>query len=95
MSHLRGKGVTGVHTISEGGIEIVELTLPENFAMEGKTLKEIAEPGSFLVLLVCKKDSDKYEIAGGNTVLNAGDKIVVIEYSKDKMHITEKFGESK
>ena len=48
MGHLRGKSVTGVHTISDGDLEIIEYALPEDSSLVGKALKELAKPGSIL-----------------------------------------------
>ncbi|MBQ0166801.1 MAG: Trk system potassium transport protein TrkA [Treponema sp.] len=92
LSHLRGRNVSGIHTISEDGLEIIEVTLPEDTKLEGKALKDIAEAGVFLVLLISRNEDESYVIPGGNTVLHAGDKLAVIHDTKDTQHITEKFG---
>ena len=84
MSHLRGKAVTGVHTICNGEFEIVECDLPEESTFNGKTLKEISSPGEYLLLLIKKAGSDQYDLPGGNTELNTGDHIVLIEKTGDK-----------
>lgn len=92
LSHLRGRNVSGVHTISEDGLEIMEFTLPDDTKLEGKALKDIAEAGVFLVLLISRNGDESYVIPGGNTELHAGDKLAVIHDTKDTQHITEKFG---
>lgn len=95
LSHLRGRNVSGIHTISEDGLEIMEVTLPEDTKLEGKALKDIAEAGVFLVLLISRNGDESYVIPGGNTELHAGDKLAIIHDTKDTQHITEKFGVQK
>lgn len=92
MSHLHGKSVTGIHTVNDGTLEIAEITITENSAVTGKMLKDISEPGKFLILMGMKKNTESYTIFGGMTVLDAGDKIVLITTSADNQHVLEKFG---
>jgi len=94
LSHLRGKSVTGIHTICNGDFEIVEFDLPSHSKYVGKTLKEIASPGHFLVLLVKKPGSLHYDLPEGNTPLTVGDHIVLIEPTGDKK-IMENFSGSR
>lgn len=95
LSHLRGRNVSGIHTISEDGLEIMEVTLPDDTKLEGKALKDIAEAGIFLVLLISRNGEESYVIPGGNTELHAGDKLAIIHDTKDTQHIMEKFGVQK
>ncbi len=92
MSHLKGKAVTGVHTINEGSLELIELTITEESSVKGKTLREIAESGKFLILMIQKADGDDYEIPVGSTTLEAGDEVVIMTTSQDNNHVLEKFG---
>lgn len=92
ISHLRGKGVTNIHTISDDGLELTEMQIPENSEIIGKSLRDIAEPGLFLILLVCHKEQDEYSIPDGNTTLGAGDRVLLIKNSKDNQQIMDKFG---
>lgn len=92
MSHLHGKSVTGIHTVNDGALEIVEITVSARSSVHGKALRDIAENGKFLVLLVQKLGEAAYGIPTGNTVLNDGDKVVVITTRLDNQHILEKFG---
>ncbi|MBR6216060.1 MAG: potassium transporter TrkA, partial [Spirochaetaceae bacterium] len=92
MSHLRGKSVTGIHTLSEGSFEVVEYELPKNSKADGKVLKDLRSGDeTFLILLVNKGES--YAIADGNTILSGGDKLVFIADVKDTKHVLDKFGE--
>ncbi len=84
MSHLHGKNVTGIHTISNGAFEIVECDLPSTSKFSGKALKDIASPGEYLLLLVKKIGAENYEIPTGNTILSSGDHLVLIEKTGNK-----------
>lgn len=108
MSHLRGKTVSEVHTVSGGDIEIMEYTIPEGSSISGKTLKEIAEKGKFLVLMVKKhpeivegeEEKEKepkekehlFQIPQGDSVLENGDKIILILNTENSDEVLKKFG---
>lgn len=89
MSHLRGKGVKEIHTVSE--LEIAECEVTPESKMAGKLLKDIADPGKFLVLLVKKSGLDNYEIAGGNTRIDYGDHVVLIAQGEDSKKVQVAF----
>lgn len=94
LSHLRGKSVTGIHTVSSGDLEIIECDLPSSSKAVGKTLKEIAAPGEYLILLIKRPGSQQYEIPVGDTQLKTGDHIVLIATPGNKK-VTEKFSGTK
>ena len=58
------------------------------------TIKDIAEPGSFLVLLIKKGEESEYFIPEGNTVLNSGDNLVIISNIEETAKVVEFFGGS-
>ena len=89
MSHLRGKAVKEIHTVSD--LEIAECEISPESKMVGKMLKDIADPGKFLVLLSKKSGTSEYQIAGGNTQINPGDHIVLIFQSEDSKKILMNF----
>lgn len=91
MSHLKGDSVTGIHTVNGGALEIIEITVQENSQCNGKMLKDISEPGSFLILMGKKQNQESYSILGGLSVLEAGDSIVVITTKDANQHVLEKF----
>ena len=93
MSHLRGKNVTGLHTVSNGTFEIVECDLQPSSKVVGKMLKDIASPGEYLLLLV-KKQNGHYELPAGNTTLDAGDHLVLIEETGNKKVLERFSGEN-
>lgn len=84
MSHLRGKSVTGIHTLSSGDFEIIECDLPAESKVVGKTLKNISRPGEYLLLLIRKPGNAQYEIPAGDTILTSGDHLVLITKTGDK-----------
>lgn len=94
IGHLRGKSITGVHTISDGDLEIIEYVMPEDSHLNGKALKDIAEPGSFLVLLQKGKEQSEYIIPAGNTILNSGDNLVLISNMEETAKVIAYFGGS-
>ncbi|MDR3311966.1 MAG: NAD-binding protein [Spirochaetaceae bacterium] len=91
LSHLRGKSVTGIHTVSSGGLEIIEFEVPEHAPVCGKTVKEIAVPGAFVLLLIQKQGAAAetpaegahsgvaaaYAIPVGDTAIDAGDRLIL------------------
>lgn len=94
MSHLRGKSVKEVHTVTTGDLEIIECVLPGDSKVINRTLRDLADPGVFLVLLVKKYDSSSYEIPVGSTLLNAGDHVVLITLAEKNSHVVSLFGGS-
>ncbi len=92
LSHLRGKGVTEIHTVSDGEYEVIELTVHANSRMIGKALKDADEHGSFLVLLVQKGD-EAYQIPSGDTILEEDDSIIFVVHTDDSKRILALFGE--
>lgn len=92
MSHLKGKAVTGVHTVNDGSLEIMEIKVDEKSPAVGSTLRDIAENGKFLVLMMQKNGSDEYFIPIGSTKIEVGDEIVMITTLEENQHVLEKFG---
>ena len=85
------KSITGVHTVSEGELEIVEIILSSKAKIVGKQIKEISKPGSFIILLI-KEKSEVYKVPDGNTVLDEGDKLVIITKTTSNADILQLFG---
>ena len=92
ISHLKGKSITGVHTVSEGELEIVEIILSSKAKIVGKQIKEISKPGSFIILLIKEDKTETYKVPDGNTVLEKGDKLVIITKTTSNAEITQLFG---
>ena len=92
MSHLRGKSVKEIHTVTNGELEIIECELPVNSPVSGKKIKELSDPGKYLVLLDRHSGNQEYEIANGETVVLTGDHLVLISVSDYSNKILEFFG---
>ena len=92
MSHMRGKSVKEVHTISNSDFEIIECELNNASKVTGKMMKEIAEPGKYLVLLDRHAGKEDYEIVVGDTVFATGDHLVLIVHSEEAAKVLEAFG---
>lgn len=83
LSHLRGKSVTDLHSIADGKLEIVQLSIDAQSAAVGKHLRDFSI-GNFLVLLIEKKELDKFVVPESETVFEEGDKIVLIADRRKK-----------
>ena len=91
ISHLRGKSVKEVHTVTTGELEIVECEITASSKVSGKALSEISDPGSFLVLLNRRAGSSDYVIANGSTQIYPGDHVVLITQSENSKKILSYF----
>lgn len=92
LSHLRGESVTGIHTLAEGELEIIEAVLPADSPVLGQKLRQIASPGSFVVLLIQEQDNGCFDVPCGDTLFKNGDRLVMLTYSKDVKATLETFG---
>ncbi|MBO5941252.1 MAG: NAD-binding protein [Kiritimatiellae bacterium] len=90
MSRLRGRNVKSVHTVCNRAFEIVECCISKDGKVAGKKIKDISVPGEFLVLLAKREDGSVYSIPGGDTLLEAGDRVVVAVKSGD-VRVIRKF----
>lgn len=97
ISHLRGAQVKGVHTVAAGDLEIIECIVGENGAVKGKALKQIAQAGVFLVVLVSHKgtSASSYNIPNGETALQEGDSCILITKSSESERIIALFAGAK
>ena len=92
MSHLKGKTVTGVHTVNDGSLEIMEIKIHQESPVKGCQLRDIAENGKFLVMLIQKNGMEEGIIPIGSTKLEPGDEVVMIVKTEESQHVLEKFG---
>lgn len=90
MSHLVSEHVTGIHTMGDGKLEILELHILPRSSVLGKKLKDISKHGLFLILLVI--DENGCHIPSGNTELHEGNKIILIVKSSESDEIIKMFG---
>lgn len=93
ISHMRGKAVKEVHTVTTGDLEIIECEL-RNSAIDGKSMRELSHGGEFLVLLFRHKNEGEYEIVNGKSVFRLGDHLVLIAHSEKSGEIISLFADS-
>lgn len=91
MSHLRGKSVKEIHTITNGKLEVVECEISANSKIKDKTLREISNPGTFLVLMIKKVGQNEYSIVDGNTQVRQNDRIVLISEAENSKKVLSYF----
>ncbi len=91
MSHLRGKSVKEIHTVTDGQLEIVECEVTSESKAAGKALREISNPGMYLLLLARKSGLEDYQIVDGNTKVYSGDHVVLICTSEKNAAVLELF----
>lgn len=92
MSHMRGKSVKEIHTIANSNFEIIECEIAPGSKVIGKMMKDIAEPGRYLVLLNRHSGKDDYDIVKGDTVFDANDHLVIVVHSEDASEVLKDFG---
>ncbi len=92
LTHLRGKSVTGIHTVTEGKLEIIEIVLPDECPIIGTKLSDFSDLSAFIVLLVKEKESDKFMIPTGDAVFKAGDALVFLVQPENIFDVLGVFG---
>ncbi len=92
LTHLRGKSVTGIHTVTDGKLEIIEIVLPDNCPIIGTKLSDLSDLSAFIVLLVKEKGKDKFMIPSGDATFNAGDVLVFLVQPDNIFDVLGVFG---
>ncbi len=64
-------------TISEGGLGIVEVKIPDGSASVGKTIKELSLPPESILSLIIRKER-KPIVPTSNTILEAEDQVIAV-----------------
>lgn len=93
LSHLSGKNVKAVHTIGDGNLEILEISVSNNSQILMQTVQEYSEHGVFLILMV-ERENHSF-IPKGITELKVGDRVVLICRSTESTRISEKISGEK
>lgn len=91
MKHLRGEGVSTLHSIFNGDLEVYEYVLTENFKELGKQLKEVKLKGKCIIAGVKRTKEDNF-IPDGNYTFTEGDTLLVAATHDDNDFVTEFFG---
>ncbi len=66
-----------MHLFGKGNMQLVKVAVPEQSPVEGKRLSELNLPHNSVVVAVDRPDHD-LEIPTGDTILHAGDSMIVI-----------------
>lgn len=69
-------GITNLIPVAEGKINVTEIELNETASVVGQSLSTIGMPGNSLIACILKKD--RPIVPRGSTVLEAGDRLIVI-----------------
>lgn len=84
VSHLRGRNVKAVHTVCNRLFEIVECDVAPGSRASGKALRDIARPGEYLLLLIRRPGADSFELAHGDTIVEAGARVALVVRAGDQ-----------
>jgi trk system potassium uptake protein TrkA len=90
LSHLMGKGITAVHRVGGGDINIFEIELESGAPAEDRGIAELSLSGGGLVMLVNRGDSSF--IPRGDYVFKTGDRIILIAKYGSEAEIEKFFG---
>ncbi len=92
LTHLRGKSVTGIHTVTDGKLEIIEIVLPEDCPIAGTKLSDFSDLSAFIVLLVKENKKEKFTIPSGDAVFHPGDVLVFLVQPDNIFDVLSVFG---
>lgn len=76
LKFIRRGNIKSVHSISEGGVEVIEVSVDAHSIAAGKRIRDVRLPQGALVVSVLR-ESDSF-VPDGNYVLQADDHIIVI-----------------
>jgi trk system potassium uptake protein TrkA len=70
-------------TLKGGGLEIVEVKVPENSAVVGRRVGDIVLPPQSLIALVIDEKGEP-RVPSGDTVVQAGDEVVAVTRTENE-----------
>jgi trk system potassium uptake protein TrkA len=85
-----GKGITAVHRVGGGDINVLEIELESGSPAENRGIAELDLSGGGLVMLVNRGDSSF--IPRGDYVFKTGDRIILIAKYGSEAEIEKFFG---
>ena len=80
-----------MHTVCNGRFEIVECDVAPDAKAVGRPLKDISRRGEYLVLLVRPAAGEGFSLPHGDTLIGAGDHVVLAMRGGD-MDVVRLFG---
>ena len=81
--HVNVAGLSLIAKLKDGDLELVKLAIPPECLADGKRLADIGLPRSAIVVAVDRKH-EEVVIPGGDTVLRAGDNLILMEKSASR-----------
>jgi trk system potassium uptake protein TrkA len=95
LSHLMGEGITAVHRIGNGEINVFEIELGPDTPAAEKGIAELNTSGGALVMLVSRGDGPSVRrsfIPRGDYIFKSGDRIILIAKNGSETELERFFG---
>ena len=89
LRFIRSGAVRSIHTISDGRVEAIELTVLANSRAVGSAIKDLQLPRD--TLIVAMERDGLSLVPGGNNVVRANDQLVVIAKKEHGERVQELF----
>ncbi|HKK47960.1 MAG TPA: TrkA C-terminal domain-containing protein, partial [Alkalispirochaeta sp.] len=89
LRFIRSGAVRSIHTISDGRVEALELTVLPNSRAVGSAIKDLQLPRDTLIVAL-ERDGLSL-VPGGNNVVRANDQLVVIAKKEHGERVQEMF----
>lgn len=80
----RGESISNLYRLSDDRVEAIDFTVIENSRARGKKLKDLKLKSNTLIVGISRQDlGGKIEVANGDSVIELGDRVMVITKHKD------------
>ncbi len=90
MKYLRAEGITSLHTLFDGELEVYEYDIPAGFRYVGKALKDINFHGKATIAGVKRKNGENF-IPDGFYEFQEGDTVLIASTHRNYAYIQELF----
>lgn len=90
VKNLRGDGVSAMHTLFNGGLEVYEYVVQEEFKYLGKALKDVNLRNKIIIAGVKRADGSSM-VPGGNYVFSLHDSLILAVTHENSDYIQEFF----
>lgn len=86
----RGESISNLYRLSDDRVEAIDFTVIENSRARGKKLKDLKLKSNTLIVGISRQDlGGKIEVANGDSVIELGDRVMVITKHKDFTEIDD------
>ncbi|MBQ7611657.1 MAG: Trk system potassium transporter TrkA [Spirochaetaceae bacterium] len=93
LSHLSGKNVKSIHTVGDGTLEIIEISVTQTSSIIGKPIQDFSEHGVFLCLMFERNGNSV--LPNGATEFEIGDRVLIICKTSESQRISKMIGGEK